>query len=80
MLDERPQVAYPVIFLAPSDVECLVVYQVFRGMQHCEECARDVFDMHERAPRSTVALNQDFARCERNSDQVVHHYIGTKPR
>ena len=54
--------------------------ELARGVQDGEERARDVLDVHERAPRRSVALDEDLAGRVRIPNEVVHDHVGAQPR
>ena len=51
------------VVLVPTDVEGLVVHHLARCLEHGEERAADVLDVHERPPRRAVALPGGPRRC-----------------
>jgi hypothetical protein len=56
------------------------VHELALGLDDGRERAGDVFDVHERAPRRAVALEEDLPRRVRVRDQVVDHEVETDAR
>src|SRR2546425_10932012 len=63
-----------VLFRSP-DVERLVVDELSRGAQDSEESPTDVFDVNQRSPRRSIALQHNLAGRMSEADEVVHHEI-----
>ena len=51
-----------------------------RGVQHSQEGATEVFDVHERPPRRAVALNRDLTGGVGRGHEVVDHDVGAQAR
>src|SRR2546425_2093493 len=69
------EVANLVILLGASHVESLIVNHVNRCVQGRKESARNIFDVHDRAPRSAIALDEHSARRQSPRGQIVKHKV-----
>src|SRR5262245_19368689 len=73
-------VANPVILLALAHVERLIMNRLARRMQDRKKRPADVLDMHQRTPRSAVALNHDLFRGVGVTNETVHHEVHAQAR
>ena len=64
-----------IIVLCDADVERLISDHVDRGPKGREKRLRDVLDVNDRAPRSTIGLHVDAPCGNRPSHQVVQHQV-----
>ena len=78
--DDLGDLADRVVLVGRADVEGLVVDQLARRFEHRQRRARDVLDVHERAPRRAVALEHDLAGRVRPADEVVDHDVEAQAR
>jgi hypothetical protein len=69
-----------IVLLRRADVERLQVHELARRLERCQERARDVLDVDERAPGRAVAHDQDVARGEGETGQVVDDEVAAQPR
>src|SRR6476469_8151595 len=75
LFDHLAQLAHAIVLLGPADIERLVVNYLAGRMKDGYECARDILDVDEGAPRAAVALDQSFASCKRYGHQIVHDNV-----
>jgi hypothetical protein len=75
--DDGSEIAHLVVFFRSPDVEGLVVHNRSRGLERSKECAANVFDVDERAPRRPIRLNQNAPRRKRPGYEIIEDHIKT---
>src|SRR5262249_368583 len=73
------QVPDLVILLRLSHVEGFAVYHFPWSIQHSDKGAGDVLNVHDRTPRSAIALDVNASRSQRPRHQIVEHEIEAQP-
>ena len=80
LLHDLGHVADLVVLVVAPDVEGLVVYRLARRLEHGQEGARDVLDVHQRAPRACRRWTSCTSPVmQANADQVVDHQVAAQP-
>ena len=75
LADDRGDVADLVVLGGGADVERLVMHGFGRRLHQHTECTRDILDVHQRAPRRTVAFQEHLAGGQREPGEVVDHKV-----
>src|SRR6266404_3190123 len=70
-LDDRRDVAHPIILRIAADVDPLVANGLARGLEKGDESTRDVLAMDQRAPGTAVAHDADIALGDCATEKVV---------
>src|SRR5690349_19374056 len=50
-----------IVLIVTPYIECLIMNDLTRRVQRCDESAGNIFDMNNRAPWRTIAFNQYFS-------------------